>query len=94
MNLKNLHPLFFILFYVVLYFVVAVFLVTAYDYGGLGIQLLVQSVKYLFYGILVITLLLIVFKLEWTKRNWVIVIFLILIGLLPVFVNLLAEEHI
>jgi len=92
MKLKNLNPLIFILAYFVCYLIVAVFILTVFDYGGKGVELFIISIPFLFYGILIISLLIIFLKFEWVKRNVIIIALMLIIGLLPIFGEIFYES--
>jgi hypothetical protein len=76
--------------YIFLHILVSIVLMkTVYTQGGASFQFLVDTIRYMMYGILIVTILFSLINYGWSLKYWWIILLLILIGLSPFWVHLL-----
>ena len=88
----KINPLIAVGIYVIVHILVSIVLMmTVYTTGGENFQFLVDTFRYMMYGILIVTVLFSAAQYRWAMKNWWVVFILILIGLSPVLVNVLLK---
>jgi cell division protein FtsW (lipid II flippase) len=71
-----------------MHIIVSFFLmVTVFSKGGESFEFLIKSIRLLFYGILFMNLISSIIYSKWASRNWIIVIIIFAIGLVPIIMG-------
>jgi cell division protein FtsW (lipid II flippase) len=81
----KLNPLILICFYIGLHIVITVILMATIFSGQGSFEFVVNAIRYLFYGILSLTIVSAIIYRTWSKENWIILSIFIVVSMAVIF---------
>ncbi len=93
-NKMKLTPLIAVGIYVLVHIIASVILMkTVYSTGGESFEFLINTVEYMMYGILIVTISTSLFNYKWAIKYWWIVLILLVIGFSPLIIDVMANPE-